>query len=144
MYLTVVESLQSHCGTCGLQKSSSIRREILHMQNHRSQARPAESEMAFYQNLQVTHLGIKVSEAQGCKTWEVHAPTHIKNWGFHCARGLEPEPTITLQRRGCTCCCYYFSRIQMEKPRLTSAELKFIKRLPEAWREGLERLLIET
>ena len=68
MYLTVVESLQSHCGTCGLQKSSSIRREILHMQNRRSQARPAESEMAFYQNLQVTHLGIKVSEAQGCKT----------------------------------------------------------------------------
>ena len=28
----------------------------------------------------------------------------------------------------------------MRKSRLTSAELRFIKRLPEAWREGLERL----
>ena len=33
--------------------------------------------------------------------------------------------------------------MQMRRPRLTSAELKFIKRLPEAWREGLERLLRE-
>ena len=71
-----------------------------------------------------------------------HLPT--SKTGFHCAWGLEPDPTITLQRRGCTCCCYYFSCIQMRKPRLTSAELKFIKRLPETWREGLERLLIET
>ena len=109
----------------------------------RSQARPAESEVAFYQNLQVTYLDINVSESQGCKPCEVQAPPHIKNWGFHCAPGLEPEPTITLQRRGCACCYYYFSCMQMRRPRLTSAELKFIKRLPEAWREGLERLLRE-
>ena len=33
MYLTVVEGLQSHCGTCDLQKSLRIPREILDSQN---------------------------------------------------------------------------------------------------------------